>query len=160
MSAPAASASLSADEARPDAALREFAGYALKRAWAAVQADLSATLRPFGLRTLTYSALAVVVARPGLRQSDLADTLAVERPNLVAVLDELAGAGLVVRERDATDRRAQRVRPTGRGLALARRATAEVRAHEVRMFDGLGADGRAALIAALARVEANGAGRR
>jgi DNA-binding MarR family transcriptional regulator len=38
---------------------------------------------------ITYSLMAVIVDNPGVRQSQLAQVLAIERSNLVVLLDEL-----------------------------------------------------------------------
>ena len=72
-----------------DATLRNFVGYRMKRAFNVVQADLTKTLKPFDLRMLTYTALVLIVDNPGLRQSQLADAMDIERPNLVVLIDEL-----------------------------------------------------------------------
>ncbi len=141
-----------------DAALRDFVGYGMKRAFHAIQQDVTAVLQPFGLRMLTFSALAVIGQAPGLRQSALADILAIERPNLVLILDELERAELITRDRARDDRRAYELTPTIRGRRLLDKAVAAVAAHDARMTRGLSAEERAALIRAMARIEANGRG--
>lgn len=87
-----------------DTTLRSFVGYRMKRAFNVVQDDLTATLRPFDLRMLTYTALVLIVDNPGLRQSQLADAMDIERPNLVVIIDELERRELIVRDRVPTDR--------------------------------------------------------
>lgn len=136
-----------------DATLRLFAGYYMKRAFNVVQADLSQTLRPFGLRMLTYSALTVIADNPGLRQAQLAGALAMERPNMVAIIEELHGRGLIRRDRDPTDRRAYALMPSPEGRQLCERANRAVKRHEARMFGFLDENERAALLRALRRVE-------
>jgi DNA-binding MarR family transcriptional regulator len=139
-----------------DATLRGFLGYGLKRAFNAVQSDVNATLGPLGLRMITFSALAVVRDAPGISAAGLAQVLGLERPNLVLILDELEGAGLITRTRARTDRRTHELRATLVGRKLAARAADALAAHEARMTDGLDAGQRAALRAALARIEDNG----
>ncbi|MCV2881462.1 MarR family winged helix-turn-helix transcriptional regulator [Actibacterium sp. XHP0104] len=123
-----------------DDTLDGFVGYLMKRAFAAVQTDLARTLEPFELRMMTFSALVVVVDNPGLRQSDLAQALSVERPNLVVIVDELERRGLIRRQQMPTDRRAYALVPTDAGRGLCRRATAAVKAHEDRILSGLSAN--------------------
>ena len=120
-----------------DATLREFIGYRMKRAFNVVQDDLTSTLRPFDLRMLTYTALVLIVDNPGLRQSQLADAMDIERPNLVVIIDELERRELIVRDRVPTDRRAYALKATLAGRQLYDRAVASVTAHEGKLLAGL-----------------------
>ena len=72
-----------------DRSLRSLYGYQMKRTFNVIQSDLSRTLKPLDLRMLTYTALVLIVDNPGLRQSQLAEALDIERPNLVVIVDEL-----------------------------------------------------------------------
>ncbi|WP_121068318.1 MarR family winged helix-turn-helix transcriptional regulator [Chachezhania antarctica] len=133
----------------PDATLRRFSGYLIKRAESVVRSDVNAALAPLGLRMFSFSALAVIVDTPGLRQAHLADALAVERPNIVAVLDDLQSRGLVSRERAPDDKRAYALEATTAGHELYRMALAAVTEHEERITKGLSEKDRQALIRAL-----------
>jgi len=113
-----------------DDALRRFLGYRLKRAHNVLHAGLVRALEPFGLRVVSYSALLMIVENPGLRQSQLADALSIERPNMVLSIDELEKRKLIERHRDPEDRRAYALRPTPAGERLIAKATAAVEAHE------------------------------
>lgn len=141
-----------------DATLRRFAGYHMKRAFNVVQADLTQTLRPFRLRMLTYSALTLIVDNPGLRQSQLAEALAIERPNLVLIVDQLEARDLIQRDRDPSDRRAHALIPTRAGQRLCDRALVAVSKHEERLFGFLGGQERAVLLRALQQVETGSKG--
>ncbi|MCR9126840.1 MAG: MarR family transcriptional regulator [Rhodobacteraceae bacterium] len=141
-----------------DAGLRGFVGYGMKRAMQVVQADLNATLAPMDLRMLTFSALTVVVDNPGLSQARLADALAIERPNLVLVVDELEQRALITRDPSPKDRRAYALKPTPAGVRLCGAARAVVMAHDDRMAAGLSPEARAALMEALRRIETPGEG--
>lgn len=143
--------------AEGDDTLRGLVGYNMKRAFNAIQADLNAVLEPFGLRIVTFSALVVITDNPGLSQSQLAEILAVERPNLVLIIDDLDRAKFITRTRAAGDRRAYELRATLAGRRLCEKARQAVAAHDARMTGGLTSQDRAALIAALRRIEANGA---
>lgn len=139
-----------------DAALRPFLGFNLRRAWNVIYADLSATLEPLELRMITFSALAVIGENPGLSQAQLAAALAVERPNLVAVTEELTQRGLISRDRVPTDRRTYALRLTTNGARLLAQATEAVHAHETALYGNLAAGERTALLAALGKIESNG----
>tara|TARA_R110002073_G_scaffold11117_8_gene51328 strand:- start:2274 stop:2810 length:537 start_codon:yes stop_codon:yes gene_type:complete len=145
-----------ADQTPGDAVLRRFIGYDMKRAFNAVQADLNATLAPFGLRMVTYSVLAVVCANPGIRQSRLAEVLSIERPNLVLILDDLEHAETVERVRAPEDRRAYELSPTLKGRHLCDRATQAVAAHDARVSDGIDAGTLGTLHTALRKIARNG----
>ncbi|WP_306735514.1 MarR family winged helix-turn-helix transcriptional regulator [Marimonas arenosa] len=136
-----------------DATLRGFLGYHIKRAMAVLQADLNKVLKPFGLRMVTYSALVTIVDNPGLRQAQLADALAIERPNLVVILDELEGAGLITRDKVPSDRRAYALNPTLKGRRLAEQATAANRADEARLLQGLAPADRNRVIEVMNQIE-------
>ncbi len=136
-----------------DAALRGFFGYTLKRAFSTIQADLSLTLRPFELRMITFSLLAVIVDNPGVRQSQLAQVLAIERPNLVVHIDELERLDLITRVREPADRRAYALTCTLLGRRLFEKAQAAVLAHEERYLQQLDPAETSQITANLQRIE-------
>ena len=139
-----------------DESLRAFAGYTMKRAFNVIRADVTRALQPFGLRMVTFSALAIIGENSGLRQSQLADALAIERPNLVALVDELESAGLITRERLPQDRRVYVLAPTRKGRKVLQQATDAVRSHDARMTAGLSAKDRERLVGMLKAIERAG----
>ena len=110
-----------------DENLRDLMGYQLHRATHMAMARFRDAFGAFGLRRTTFSCLSLIVDQPGLRQSQIAQALDIERPNLVQFLDELEKRELVVREVAAGDRRAYALQPTAKGIALAREAMAAAR---------------------------------
>jgi len=132
-----------------DETLREFVGYHLKRAFNVVVSDLNQTLKPYELRMITYTALILIIDNPGLRQSQLADALAIERPNLVVIIDELENRGLITRDRVPTDRRAYALNGTKAGEDLYKTAISAVHDHEKRVLGVLSDEERAAVIRAM-----------
>ncbi len=136
-----------------DATLRRFAGYHMKRAFNVIQADLARTLKPFDLRMLTYTALVMIVDNPGLRQSQLADAMDIERPNLVVIIDELERRDLITRDRVPTDRRAYALHVTLAGRQLCEKAIAAVTAHENQLLEGLDKDVIQTMVAAMKHIE-------
>lgn len=139
-----------------DTTLRGFTGYGMKRAFNAIQTDVNAALAPLGLRMVTFSALVIVVDNPGLRQSQLAEALSIERPNLVLLVDDLERRGLITRDRAPDDGRAYALTATAQGRALYVRALKAVRDHDDKMTRALSDTQRAAMVDALARIEAAG----
>ena len=76
----------------------------------AQQKDLRAFTRRFaesGISQLQYAVLLIIDANPGCRQSELGAVLRIRQPNLVEPLESLAGRGLIKRQADPRDRRAQ-----------------------------------------------------
>ncbi len=136
-----------------DATLQGLLGYHLKRSFNVVQADLARTLKPLDLRMLTYTALVFVVDNPGLSQSQLAEAMDIERPNLVVIVDELEQRGLIVRDRVPTDRRAYALRATLKGRQLFERAVKAVHDHEDALFNGIDPDTRDQIVAVLRQVQ-------
>jgi len=77
------------------------------RAW---RQALDRRLKYLGVSQASWMTIAVVAkARRPLSQSELADRLAVEGATMVAMVDRLVKAGLVVRAPSTTDRRVKRV---------------------------------------------------
>jgi DNA-binding MarR family transcriptional regulator len=86
-------------------------------------------LAPFGLRPRHLVALTVLRARGGSTQQALSTTLQIDRTNLVGLLNELEGDGLIERRRSSEDRRRHVVELTTAGaerLAKAEFALATV----------------------------------
>ncbi len=132
-----------------DDTLRKFVGYHLKRSFNVIQADLTQTLKPFDLRMLTFTALVFIVDNPGISQSQLADAMDIERPNLVVIIDELEQRELIVRDRVQTDRRMYALKATLTGKRLSKKAIAASAAHEARLLAGLNKEERKNLMATL-----------
>ncbi|NHB91210.1 MarR family transcriptional regulator [Photorhabdus cinerea] len=72
----------------------------------------------------------------GLRQRTLADHMGLEGQSLVRLLDQLEGAGLLIRRDDPTDRRAKALYLTDEGRNLAEQAEIVVRNIRARLLDG------------------------
>lgn len=121
----------------------------MKRSFNVIQTDLTRTLKPFDLRMLTFTALVLVVDNPGLSQSQLADAMDIERPNLVVIIDELEQRELIVRERVMRDRRMYALKATLAGKRLCKKAVAADKKHEARLLAGLDETTRNDLVTAL-----------
>lgn len=136
-----------------DGGLRLFAGYHMKRAYNVLRSDLTRQLEPLGLRITTFSTLMLIVENPGIRQSDVALALEIERPNMVVILDDLERQGWISRERVETDRRAYALISTPAGRRVCEHAAALGKAREQRLLNGLSDGEKQQLISALTKIE-------
>src|ERR1700684_1224752 len=90
--------------------------HATARAW---RQAVDRRLKCLGLSQASWTTMAVAAkARSPLSQSELADRLGVEGATMVAMVDRLVKAGLVIREASTTDRRIKRVVVTEAGYRL------------------------------------------
>ncbi len=93
------------------------------RAW---RLAVDRRLKSLGLSQAGWMTIAVVArSREPLSQTDLANSLGVEGATMVAMIDRLAKAGLVVREGSDIDRRVKRVVLTEAGNRLYGRVKSE-----------------------------------
>src|SRR5580704_13615755 len=93
------------------------------RAW---RQALDRRLKYLGVSQASWMTIAVAAKAAGpLSQSELADRLGVEGATMVAMVDRLVKAGLVIREASTTDRRIKRVVLTAAGLQIYEKVKAE-----------------------------------
>jgi DNA-binding MarR family transcriptional regulator len=79
--------------------------YALGQLNKYIRAELEAALEQQGHSLRMHGALVGLAERDGISQQQLADGLGMDRSDMVKLVDRLEALGLVVRERDTTDRR-------------------------------------------------------
>jgi DNA-binding MarR family transcriptional regulator len=104
--------------ARPPAfgvALDELMGYNLRRAHGVQKQRFESVFGPLAIRPVTLSALGTIYDNPGITQADLGKKLNIKRANMVPVMAELEGRGLISRRPSASDRRAHLVSLTPAG---------------------------------------------
>lgn len=112
-------------------------------------------VRSLGLTRSQWWVLTHLFRADGVTQSELADTLEVEKPTLGRLLDRLEAKGWVRREPDANDRRARRVHLTetaAPALATMRAIAAEVRRDAM---SGLSPEERERFVDVLLAVKSN-----
>jgi DNA-binding MarR family transcriptional regulator len=80
-------------------------GYHLRHSQLAVANGFSDVLAVMGLRPADFSVLVIVGGNQGLKQSDVAEALGIQRANFVAIVDSMEEKGLLVRRRSEEDRR-------------------------------------------------------
>src|SRR3954468_9839354 len=123
------------------AALNDEVGFLLTRASGLVVRATNAALADVGLRVRQYSVLVLAdVSADGISQRDLAEVLGLDPSQVVALVDELAAAGLVERRPSPTDRRAKLVAATAHGVRLRRRADERAAAGVQQQLRALTAD--------------------
>jgi DNA-binding MarR family transcriptional regulator len=132
--------------------LAGYVGFMLRRIQTTVFADFIASLGELDLRPAQYTLLEVIDANPGLRQSDAASALGIQKANFVALVSELERRALVQRRRSSADRRcyALHLQPRGRRLLEAARGRHD--AQESRLGALLGVQERQRLLTLLNRL--------
>ncbi|HEY1940572.1 MAG TPA: MarR family transcriptional regulator [Roseiarcus sp.] len=133
-------------------ALTEIIGYPLRRAQMAVFEDFNRRFAALGLSPAQYSALVAIGDNPGRTQSTIAGALGIQRPNFVAMMDELERRGLADRLRSDADRRSHALVLTEAGRELVARARVVQAEQEAAIARTLGEDGRKTLVALLRRL--------
>jgi DNA-binding MarR family transcriptional regulator len=118
-------------------------------------------LKPFGITPTQYNVLRILrgAGREGLCRNAVRDRLVARVPDATRLLDRLAEAGLVARDRDMADRRYVTTRITPAGLDLLARLDQPIAQLHRRQLGRLGARKLGTLIELLADVrEAGGPG--
>ena len=133
-------------------ALTGIVGYPLRRAQMAVFEDFARRFAPLDLSPAQYSTLVAIGENPGRRQSDIAAALGIQRPNFVAMMDELERRGLATRIRSGSDRRSNALALTPEGVALLEKAREVQAGQEAAVDKLLGPGERRALVETLNRL--------
>ncbi len=116
--------------------------------------EFTRLLAPLNLSPSDAGILRLLGRSPGISQQNLARALDMHASRLVAVIDALEKAGLVVREPNENDRRLYSLRLTDPGNEMLRTLGQLARTHNEIMCAGLNEAERAQLMALLQRVAA------
>lgn len=103
------------------AELDDLVGYNLRRAHSVQKQRFAALFGPLGIRPVTLSVLGTIHDHPGITQTALGKRLNIKRANMVPVMTELEGRGLIARRPDHEDRRVHVVSLTPAGRKFASR---------------------------------------
>jgi len=122
-------------------ALTTIVGYPLRRAQLAVFDDFNRRFAALALSPAQFSTLALI-----------AGALGIQRPNFVAMMDELERRGLAERLRTPADRRSRALALTPTGEALVARARRVQAEQETEIERLIGGTSRELLIAALTQL--------
>jgi MarR family transcriptional regulator, lower aerobic nicotinate degradation pathway regulator len=134
--------------------LRACTGFLLARVGFAFKATAIEAFELEGFGIYQYSVLAVLGEGVKETQASIADTLKLDRGQLVGVLDELEESGLIERRRDQTDRRRHTVSLTEAGQKRLVKMRAIIERIENDFLEPLTPKARAALHDALLLVAA------
>ncbi|GAB2744986.1 MarR family winged helix-turn-helix transcriptional regulator [Sinomonas soli] len=132
-------------------AIADDIGLLLAKVRAAGSVLNNRALAAFGLRERSYSVLRLACSGLEPTQRELADFLSLDPSQIVALIDELEGQGLVAREQGRTDRRQKIVLATPAGERLHAQAEAALKSCESEQFAALSAAEVASLRALLQR---------
>ncbi|MGK9232625.1 MarR family transcriptional regulator [Inquilinus limosus] len=140
----------SSSTARADFGFRLFL---VARLW---RREVDEALGRYGLSAATWQPL-LHVSRlgDGIRQRDLAESLGIEGPSLVRLLDSLESQGLIERREDEADRRAKAIHLTADGRTLVegiQGIAAEIRE---RLLAGISDEDMMLCLGLLGRIERN-----
>lgn len=120
-----------------DLDIEHLLGYNLKRAYVLVWSHLRRQLDEDALGNRVFAALAFVVQRPNITQSELARELGIERSGLVAMVDELEKRAYLNRVSVPHDRRVHALKATPLGEQAYQTALSEMVSHEQELFSVL-----------------------
>jgi DNA-binding MarR family transcriptional regulator len=134
-----------------DPPVTEFAGQLFFRLWRATHTRTAEVLGSVGLTPPLFALLNVVGAREGAIQQQLGSALGIDRSTMVALVDQLEGAGLAKRRPSATDRRAREIAITPKGRRLLTRARGLIAQVEDEVLAGLSSEERDDLLTLLRR---------
>lgn len=105
-----------------------------------------AAFEPYGLRSGTFSTMALISANSGCSQSDIAKHIGTDKSIVVAIVDDLEQRGLAERKRSTQDRRRNALSLTSEGEALLKELHKVARAVEKPIRGKLNAQEIAQLI--------------
>ena len=117
--------------------LTELLGYHVRLAQVSIFRDFAASLREYDMLPTQYGTLVIIGANPGIKQTDLAWAIQLDRSTIVPLLDRLEKCGWVTRERLPSDRRTNALRLTPEGEIFLNQLTPLVRDHDRRFQEKL-----------------------
>jgi DNA-binding MarR family transcriptional regulator len=130
-------------------ALNERLGYFARRVQVWIFQDFIRRLAEIDISPAQYSVLVVIDANTGLSQSELAETLGIERARLVRLLHRLESRDLTQRLPSSADGRRHELRLTREGQRVLARAKMLSDQHEVGLVKRFGPERYKALIETL-----------
>jgi DNA-binding MarR family transcriptional regulator len=135
----------------PEPPVAEFAGQLFFRLWRASHTRAADALATIGLTPALFGLLNVIGAREGAIQQELGAAMGIDPSTMVALIDELEGAGLAKRRPSPRDRRAREVVITAKGRRLLERARRLIHEVDDEVLGGLSAAERKQLTGLLRR---------
>ncbi len=102
--------------------LETLVGYNARRAALVIIDEFMARMAVFDLRTVDFSVLSLITHNPGITSKQLCNTLGIQAPNLVSMVNALEKRDLIKRLPHPNDRRAMGLHLTGVGQTMMRQA--------------------------------------
>ena len=127
--------------------LKDYPGYALRRASALSMNMLAKRLAVLELRPAEATVLLFIDANPGITQSDLGRTLEIASSNMAPLISRLENRDLI--EREPVDGRSHGLNLSRGGKALSSRIRKTVDAHENALLEKIPAAQRATFLSTL-----------
>jgi DNA-binding MarR family transcriptional regulator len=127
--------------------LKNYPGYALRRASATTMASLARRFTEFDLRPTEASVLMVIDANPNITQSEIGRMLDIASANMAPLVSRLADRGLV--ERQPVNGRSHGLALTKKGMGITGKVKKAVAAHEEELLSKIPAAHRKAFLGAL-----------
>ncbi|WP_118136358.1 MarR family winged helix-turn-helix transcriptional regulator [Oceanicella sp. SM1341] len=135
--------------------LNHFAPYLMNRIMGRYNDTLRGGLKANGLTTAQMRALATLVSIGPVTINELSVLSVFEQSTMSRTLDAMEAAGFVRREASETDSRVRLIHVTDEGRRTFENAWPAMHAVYSAMFDGVGADERAAFVATLQKILRN-----
>jgi len=132
--------------------LTELLGYNIRLTQVAIFRDFASTLSNYDISPTQFGALVIVKLNPGIKQSDLAQAIQLDRSTVVPLLDRLEKDGLITREKLASDRRTNALKLTTQGSKLLEKLIPLVIQHEQRLAWNLTKDEQIQLVSLLKKI--------
>ncbi len=117
-------------------------GFLLTQLGSLAAENFAAKTRELGITPPEAGVMRILGRQGGMNQRELAEKLGVAQSRVVALVDSLESAGLIVRERSQIDRRSQVVQVTGSGRELLAHLRIAAEAQEAELAEGLSASDR------------------
>lgn len=132
--------------------LPSLIGYQLRLAQVAIFRDFKQTLGKFDITPGLFGVLVLLDANAGMKQTDLAKAIHLDRSTVVNVIDNLEAMRLVERRASNGDRRSKALYLTSEGRRLLHRLRPLVIAHERRLKRHLSTSDQKTLVQLLQKI--------
>ena len=98
--------------------LESLVGYNARRTALVIIGEFMERMAPFGLRTVDFSVLSLITHNPGITSRQLCNTLGIQAPNLVSMVNALEKKGFIRRLPHPHDGRAMGLHLTPVGVEM------------------------------------------
>ena len=132
--------------------VERFIGYSTRRASLAIVDTFVRRMSVYELRPVSFTLLALIVANPGIKSSQLCALLNIQSSNLVALVKQLHDRGLIERQPHPEDVRALGLHLTLQGRSFTKKAQATALAAGLEATASLTDEERATLATLLRKV--------